>query len=145
MAHRSLVDAHICVDPRISVSEGHRIAETTRTRVLDSHSTVSDVLVHVDVEDDLDHDSASQTMPERSELIKQLTPLLAGLPGPERVVLHYLSGGVEAEVFLPQVAFGDLAAISRAEREIGRRLAEQPLVRSLSISYRRRVFPAADD
>jgi cation diffusion facilitator family transporter len=145
MAHRSLVDAHICVDPRISVSEGHRIAETTRTRVLDSHSTVSDVLVHVDVEDDLDHDSASQTMPERSELIKQLTPLLAGLPGPERVVLHYLSGGVEAEVFLPQGAFGDLAAISRAEREIGRRLAEQPLVRSLSISYRRRVFPAADD
>ncbi|HQO30525.1 MAG TPA: cation diffusion facilitator family transporter, partial [Accumulibacter sp.] len=49
MAHRSLVDAHICVDPRISVSEGHRIAEMTRKRVLDSQSSVADVLVHVDV------------------------------------------------------------------------------------------------
>lgn len=37
MAHRSLVDAHVCVDARISVSEGHRIAEMTRKRVLDSH------------------------------------------------------------------------------------------------------------
>jgi divalent metal cation (Fe/Co/Zn/Cd) transporter len=66
MAHRSLVDAHVCVDPRISVSEGHRIAEMTRKRVLDSHPTVSDVLVHVDVEDDLDHDSSSQSMPDRA-------------------------------------------------------------------------------
>ena len=33
-AHRSLVDAHVCVDPRISVSEGHHIAELTRKRIL---------------------------------------------------------------------------------------------------------------
>ncbi len=142
MAHRSLVDAHVCVDPRISVSEGHRIAEMTRKRVLDSHASVSDVLVHVDVEDDLDHDSKSQVTPDRSELLKRLSPMLAGLPEAERIVLHYLNGRVEAEVYLSRDALADSAVVIKAEREIARRLLEHPLLASLSISYSRQVFPA---
>ncbi|MDP2132965.1 MAG: cation diffusion facilitator family transporter, partial [Sulfuritalea sp.] len=50
MAHQVLVDAHVQVNPRISVSEGHRIAESARQRVLGSHPEVLDVLVHVDAE-----------------------------------------------------------------------------------------------
>jgi cation diffusion facilitator family transporter len=142
MAHRSLVDAHVCVDARISVSEGHRIAEMTRKRVLDSHPSVSDVLVHVDVEDDLDHDTKSQSLPERSELLNQLAPLLVDLPQPQRVVLHYLNGRVEAELHLPRHALEDLAAVARVEHALARRLAEHPLLRSLSINYGRQVFPA---
>jgi len=142
MAHRSLVDAHVCVDPRISVSEGHRIAEMTRKRVLDSHPTVSDVLVHVDVEDDLDHDSSSQSMPDRAELMGDLAPVLAGLPEPQRVVLHYLNGRVEAEVYLPHEALADRAALGKAEREFARRLATHPQLAALSINFRRRVVPA---
>lgn len=142
MAHRSLVDAHVCVDARISVSEGHRIAEMTRKRVLDSHPSVSDVLVHVDVEDDLEHDTKSQSLPDRSELLKQLAPLLVDLPQPQRVVLHYLNGRVEAELHLPRQALEDLAAVTRVEHAIARRLAEHPLLRSLSINYGRQVFPA---
>lgn len=145
MAHRSLVDAHVCVDPRISVSEGHRIAETTRKRVLESHPSVSDVLVHVDVEDDLDHDSSTQAMPDRHELMSHLAPVLAGLPEPQRVVLHYLNGRVEAEVYLPHEALADLATLSRAENEFARRLAEHPLLSALSINYRQRIVPAAGD
>ena len=34
---QALVDAHILVDPRISVSEGHYIAESARKRVLSGH------------------------------------------------------------------------------------------------------------
>ncbi len=141
MAHRSLVDAHVCVDPRVSVSEGHRIAEMTRKRVLDTHASVSDVLVHVDVENDLDHDVNSQTLPDRNALMQQLGPVLAGLPEAQRVVLHYLNGRVEAEVFLPVDVLADLATINRAEREIARRLNDQPLVGALSINYRQNVFP----
>ena len=48
MAHRVLVDAHVRVDARISVSEGHRIAELARSRVRASHPDVLDVLVHVE-------------------------------------------------------------------------------------------------
>jgi len=142
MAHRSLVDAHVCVDARISVSEGHRIAEMTRKRVLDSHPSVSDVLVHVDVEDDLEHDTKSQNLPDRSELLKQLAPLLVDLPQPQRVVLHYLNGRVEAELHLPRHALEDLAVVARVEHAIARRLAEHPLLHSLSINYGRQVFPA---
>ncbi len=141
MAHRSLVDAHVCVDARISVSEGHRIAEMTRKRVLDSHSSVSDVLVHVDVEDDLNHDSRLQSMPDRSELMTELAPLLSNLPEPRRVILHYLNGRIEAELLLPRQSLGDPAGVSKAEREIARQLAEYPLISSLSINYGRQVFP----
>jgi len=145
MAHRSLVDAHVCVNPRISVSEGHRIAETTRKRVLDSHPSVADVLVHVDVEDDLDHDSKSQSLPDRSVLVSHLAPVLAGLPEPHRVVLHYLNGRVEAEVFLPYDALADSALIDRAERDFAECLRAHPLLRSLSINYRQRVLPVQRD
>jgi len=144
MAHRSLVDAHVCVDPRISVSEGHRIAEVTRKRVLESHSSVSDVLVHIDVEDDLDHDSKSQNTPDRSDLIRHLAPVLSQLPEPQRVVLHYLGGRVEAEVYLSRQDFGDSAAGRRVEQAIGRYLAENPLVSSLAINHRRQIFPVRD-
>ena len=37
MGDRALVDAHVLVDPRISVSEGHYIAESARARVLKQH------------------------------------------------------------------------------------------------------------
>ena len=144
MAHRSLVDAHVCVDPRISVSEGHRIAEVTRKRVLESHSSVSDVLVHIDVEDDLDHDSKSRNTPDRSDLIRQLAPVLSQLPEPQRVVLHYLGGRVEAEVYLSRQDFGDSAAGRGVEQAIGRYLAENPLVSSLAINHRRQIFPVRD-
>ena len=56
MAHQALVDAHVQVDARISVSEGHRIAESARARVLREHPDVLDVLVHIDPEDDLEPD-----------------------------------------------------------------------------------------
>ncbi|MFZ1446635.1 MAG: cation diffusion facilitator family transporter [Candidatus Dechloromonas phosphoritropha] len=144
MAHRSLVDAHICVDPRISVSEGHRIAELTRQRILNSHQSVSDVLVHVDVEDNPDHDLKSQNMADREELTKALSPLLAGLPEPQRILLHYLDDGVEAEVYLPRDTLENAMAVSRAEHEICQQLTRNPLVSALSINYRQRVFPAKD-
>ena len=52
MADNALVDAHIVVNPRISVSEGHYIAELARHAVLKNHH-VLDVMVHIDPEDDL--------------------------------------------------------------------------------------------
>ena len=140
MAHRSLVDAHVCVDPRVSVSEGHRIAEMTRKRVLESHSAVADVLVHVDVEDDLDHDMASHGLPDRDELIKRLAPAFAGLPDPERIVLHYLGGRVEAEVLLPEAMGADPVVLERLAHDIATRLAELPLVSSLTLNQRVRVL-----
>jgi cation diffusion facilitator family transporter len=134
MAHRALVDAHILVNPRISVSEGHSIAERARARVLQSHSTVTDVLVHVDPEDDLEHDSNAQRMPERDELMIHLAPLLKGLPEPERVVFHYIGGKVEAEVFLPHHFFESGAAMMKAEKQVASRLVDHQYFSAVSLN-----------
>jgi hypothetical protein len=86
MAHQALVDAHVQVDARISVSEGHRIAESARARVLREHPEVLDVLVHIDPEDDLDPDAAAARLPGRDAVLLELKPLLAELPPPEKVI-----------------------------------------------------------
>ncbi len=139
MAHRALVDAHILVDPRISVSEGHSIAERARGRVLKSHPAVSDVLVHVDPEDDLEHDSNALRMPGRESLLMHLAPLLDGLPDPLRVVFHYIAGKVEAEVYLPHDFFEHGAALVAAEAKIAARLTDNQYFSSVSLNCV--VFP----
>jgi cation diffusion facilitator family transporter len=110
MAHQALVDAHIRVDPRISVSEGHRIAEAARRRVLKAYPAVLDVLVHVDAEDD----SLPQPrveLPERAALEAHLRELIgAKAPAFERSVFHYLGEKIEAELFFPTVLSSEVLA-----------------------------------
>ncbi len=134
MAHRALVDAHILVDPRISVSEGHCIAERARGRVLKSHPTVVDVLVHVDPEDDLEHDENAERMPERESLLMHLAPLLNGLPEPKKVVLHYIGGKVEVEVYLPHDFFDSGSALAKAEADVAKRLTDNQYFRSIALN-----------
>lgn len=134
MAHRALVDAHILVDPRISVSEGHSIAERARGRVLNSHPAVSDVLVHVDPEDDLEHDSNALRMPGRENLLMHLAPLLNGLPDPQRVIFHYIAGKVEVEVYLPHDFFEHGTALAEAEAKIAERLIDHMYFSSVSLN-----------
>jgi len=134
MAHQALVDIHVQVDARISVSEGHRIAESARARVLREHPEVLDVLVHIDPEDDMDSDQLSPGLPSRDALLGELRPLLAGLPKPERVVLHYLRGKVEVEIFFSHAFFADGNALRLAENELAERLAAHPAIRCVSLN-----------
>ena len=99
MADNALVDAHIVVDPKISVSEGHYIAEAARQAVLKQHH-VMDVMVHIDPEDDMLARS-NVHLPSRQKLLLHLEQRMeGGLPENYRAVLHYLDGKVEAELFL---------------------------------------------
>lgn len=99
MAHKVLVDAHVQVAPRISVSEGHQIAETVHARVLAEHIDVLDVLVHVDVEADGIPPDTEQ--PSRATILDHVRTAL-GLPELEsaQLTLHYLHSGLEAVVTL---------------------------------------------
>jgi cation diffusion facilitator family transporter len=102
MADNALVDAHIIVDPRISVSEGHYIAETARLAVLKKHH-VLDVMVHIDPEDDA-LAKPNMHLPSREMLMKHLSSELGNCLLPiNHSVLHYLDGKVEAELFLDTV------------------------------------------
>lgn len=95
----ALVDAHILVDPLISVSEGHYIAETARSRLL-TDSRVLDALIHVDPEDDM-HVRSVSNQPPRDEVAARLREALAEHDvHVEAVTLHYLSTGLEVQVVL---------------------------------------------
>ena len=99
MADNALVDAHIIVDPKISVSEGHYIAEAARYAVLSDHH-VLDVMVHIDPEDDMQA-KPNAHLPSRPELLAFLAEGLNIPNFPEnRVVFHYLDGKVDAEIYL---------------------------------------------
>jgi hypothetical protein len=98
MADNALVDAHVLVDPKISVSEGHFIAESARQAVLRRHH-VLDVMVHIDPEDDA-RIRPNAGLPSRRELLEHLAARMnGGLPPGSRITLHYLDGKVEADLF----------------------------------------------
>ncbi len=132
MAHQALVDAHVQVDARISVSEGHRIAELARQRVLAEHPEVLDVLVHIDP--DGQPDAAVTRLPSRDSLLQELAVLLEDLPAPRRVVLHYLGGGVEVEVFMDVRAVQDIAAWRALETRLAERIRQHPTIRRIELN-----------
>ncbi|MFW5969026.1 MAG: cation diffusion facilitator family transporter [Halofilum sp. (in: g-proteobacteria)] len=119
MGHRALVDLHIRVGSRMSVSEGHRIAEAVRLRLLDRLSRLADVMVHVDPEDDTDG-GPSNALPLRTEICDRLRARMQGLEAADRIeglTLHYLGGRVHLEIALrPSGPGTDAAAAAEALR-----------------------------
>lgn len=102
MGGKIFADAHIQVQSYISVSEGHRVAENVMQQLKDHFSEMHDVTVHIDPEDDeLARPSAG--LPLREDILKALSadevcaPLFARI---EKVLLHYLDGAVQLEVYL---------------------------------------------
>ncbi|MDD5242352.1 MAG: cation diffusion facilitator family transporter [Sulfuricella sp.] len=118
MGDRALVDAHVLVNPRISVSEGHYIAESARGYVLKQHHAL-DVMVHIDPEDD-SSSKPNQHLPNRETLIAYLKQRLgSALPEPEKTVLHYLNGKAEAEIFLADnISQAQIAALETAVKNL---------------------------
>jgi len=97
-----LVDVHILVSPRISVSEGHYIGDQVM-RALYQLPDVSDVTVHVDPEDDeVSHPSSD--LPNREAVIALIKSHCAPLPFPQDLRLHYLNGKIECEIVLPHAS-----------------------------------------
>lgn len=111
----ALVDVHIQVAPRLSVSEGHQIAEAVRANLIDVVDEVDDVTVHIDPEDDQEKQPC-RDLPLRSEILKQLEDRWRDLPGNDKIsniTLHYLDGKVDVALVLPLgVAKGEAGASS---------------------------------
>ena len=95
-----LLDVHIVVGERLSVSEGHKIAEYVRLKLIDSHEAISNVLVHIDPEDDsIAH--LCTDLPLRREVLAGLRDAWSQeleVSELETVVLHYLNGQVHVDV-----------------------------------------------
>ncbi len=101
MGEDALIDAHIVVDPRITVSEGHNIGDTVRDELISRFDDVMDVLVHVDPEDDegLYESSKPLSRQDVQELLD--TYLTVVKTSIDDFRIHYLNGQIEVEVILP--------------------------------------------
>ncbi|PTD95599.1 cation diffusion facilitator family transporter [Pseudothauera lacus] len=131
MADKVLCDAHVLVDPRISVSEGHHISDAVYLRVRAAHPEVQEVLVHIDPEDDgVLQNMAPGPLPGRPEVEALVSELLAPLAlEPRRVQLHYLGDRVEIEVLLPEVPPAGLHALKERARCA---IADRPAFRRIT-------------
>ncbi len=111
MGENILIDVHIVVPPKVSVSEGHQTAERVRAHVMDAVAEVTDVTVHIDPEDD-EIWIVDTGLPGREEILAQLKLCWESLDFDEhirRVDLHYLEGKIHVDVIV------DFAAVSNIE------------------------------
>ncbi len=136
MADHALVDAHILVDPKISVSEGHYIAESARQAVLRQHH-VMDVMVHIDPEDDM-RVKPNAHLPNREVLLKHLAGRLGdNLPLGNRIMLHYLDGKVDADLFLDPVDYQDSNKTEALRSKCAEITADDPYFRTIHLHHSR--------
>jgi len=103
MGGDALVDVHILVPPKLSVSEGHFIGEKVREQLIKQVDEVTDVMVHIDPEDD-ELTAHSEGLPQREALLRILythwEPFIKSTDV-KNVTLHYLDGKIHVEVTLP--------------------------------------------
>jgi cation diffusion facilitator family transporter len=145
LGNEAAADVHIQVAPRISVSEGHHIADEVYRAVMSSMSTLRDVTVHVDPENDEDQLRAVG-LPLRPVITEHLRAAWANQPelaAIEQVGLHYLGGRVHVTVTLrlddePGGAYLNQRAVELSELLRGRSGLEDQLGEVL-ILYRGRT------
>ncbi|MDR5778069.1 cation diffusion facilitator family transporter [Caballeronia sp. LZ065] len=142
MGDLAMVDAHILVDPLISVSEGHFIAESARAHVR-ADSRVLDALIHVDPESD-ELNPLPGNFPLRSMVSETVRSAFAqhGL-AVQSLGLHYLSGGFDVEIVLPAPAAHDTAARLGAIDfgALGRRIGARELRVTQALALSRTPHP----
>lgn len=110
MGAEALVDVHIQVEPKLSVSEGHQISENVRRRLIEDVEDVRDVMVHIDPEDD-EQAAPSADLAERKQILSRLQQrwqTIAAAKEIRHVTLHYLNGAIHVEVILPLDYFTSL-------------------------------------
>jgi len=105
MGGKILVDVHILVQPRLSVSEGHHIGQKVHFTLQQEIPIISDVTVHVDPEDD-EIVAPSLDLPHRGQIIPQLRQCFAPFSEftacqDQDIQLHYEAGQVHVVLFLP--------------------------------------------
>lgn len=132
----ALVDLHIQVDPRVSVSEGHQIGDAVRRQIINAVDDVTDVTVHIDPEDD-ERESSCAELPLREELIAKLKTVWAEYDGIDydRITLHYLGGCLRIDLVLPMNMAGSCEEASKLVEELTSAAAGLPGITSVKIYF----------
>jgi cation diffusion facilitator family transporter len=117
MAGKTLMDLHLQVDPRVSVSEGHEIGCWVAASIRAQFQEITDITFHIDPEDDaeMDQEGPTSLRPLRREVLECLRADWGPLVDDAQIRLHYLRGVVDVEVVTHQAVTADaLKSKSRA-------------------------------
>jgi cation diffusion facilitator family transporter len=126
--HEAMADVHVQVDPMISVSEGHMVAIAVEEQIKADIEEISDITVHIDPEDD-------ETMPtckglplrnEAEATLREAWKALDCLDRQERILLHYLGGRIDLEVFYPLHCYKSREAATRLQQAMQESLENLP-------------------
>lgn len=134
---QATADVHVLVDPWLSVSEGHMISLQVEQRLKREIDEIADVIVHVDPEDDSRAPPCTD-LPLRPEAMARLHAAWAHLDclaKSRRVGLHYLSGRIDVDLYLPidcYTAAADAAALRGALQAA---LASRPEFGRVAVHY----------
>ncbi len=113
-------DLHVQVEPWLSVSEGHMIADVVQRTLMREISGLTDITVHIDPENDEDG-ALCIGLPLRTEIEKQLDQQWHDLlcyQQRKRVLLHYLNGKIIVELILPLEDFQGLEWVKTQKTEL---------------------------
>jgi cation diffusion facilitator family transporter len=137
MGSDGLVDVHILVDPRISVSEGHRISDRVRGEIIRQVNAVRDVTVHIDPEDD-EVVAPCSGLPMRDEVLNRLQQCWQEVEMAQYIedtVLHYLDGKIHVEVLLPLERVGGVAEAQGIAQELSRLAQAEEMIADVKVRF----------
>jgi cation diffusion facilitator family transporter len=133
----ALADVHVQVDPWLSVSEGHRIAEVVQFGLIDQVEVLEDVTVHIDPEDDEEGPScAGLPLRQKAEaLLQELWSHIACYEERRRMVLHYLSGRIDVDLYLPLVCYRSQQEADELQQAFQKALVDSEIFRCVRIWF----------
>jgi len=137
MGSDALVDVHIQVSSRLSVSEGHQISEVVRKRLIDGMDEISDVMVHIDPEND-EQVQACSHLPLRREIEKKLATVWANIPISkeiEYITLHYLDGKIHVDLHIPLKASADNVQLQQLAESLKKAAASLENIGEVNVCF----------
>ncbi len=137
MGAEALLDVHVEVAPQLSVSEGHRISDEVSKELTREFSDISQVLVHIDPEDD-EENSTSLSLPLRNEILSDLEQHWGPIEETkqiEDVVFHYLDGQVHIQVILSLSILSVLDDSSAISKKLSDSVSELKYIEKLEVLY----------
>jgi len=137
MGNEIFLDGHVLVEPKLSVSEGHRIAEAVRHRLRGHFPDITDITIHIDAEDDTAYQKSAH-LPMREEANALIDEYWARIPEARlitRRTLHYLDGKLHVEAHLPLEAFSGIEQASDAARRLRQAVAGDPRIAEVEVLF----------
>ncbi|TNF65951.1 MAG: cation transporter [Gammaproteobacteria bacterium] len=139
MAGHIFLDAHILIDPLLTASEGHYIAETIRARLACEIDHIEDVTIHIDVDEHPERiPTLSELPPSREKILNELMPKLKNLipeNAIERIDLYYNKAKANVSLILNTEHLSSQGSLDVLKAQIKKIAREIKSIQSIQILY----------